>query len=193
MNEESGRKDRGPDVSAGVVDQPSVAEHPVGPVLVLEAESRLLLAALLRDAEVVALYHQATMLRDPPSDPVRSRLAEEAYRRVIELDPEFAGGYAGLAYVLAFRSWWGLSEQPEIDARQALHSARLAVEKDPEFGWAQMSLAIALNVVGDHDGAMSAARLPWDDIPDLGAVDALDRRFPLLISPNPGRFSPQDN
>jgi len=110
------------------------------------------------DAEVLALYHQAAMLRDPPSDPVRSRLAEEAYRRVIELDPEFAGGYAGLAYVLAFRSWWGLSEQPEIDARQALDSARMAVKKDPEFGWAQMSLGIALNVTGDHDGALSAAR-----------------------------------
>jgi adenylate cyclase len=110
------------------------------------------------DAEVLALYHQAAMLRDPPSDPVRSRLAEATYRRVIELDPEFAGGHAGLAYVLAFRSWWGLSEQPEIDARQAVDSARLAVEKDPELGWAQMSLGIALNVAGDHDEALSAAR-----------------------------------
>jgi TolB-like protein/tetratricopeptide (TPR) repeat protein len=110
------------------------------------------------DAEVLAFYHQAAMLRDPPSDPVRSRLAEEAYRRVIELDSEFAGGYAGLAYVLAFRSWWGLSEQPEIDARHALDYARLAVERDPELGWAQMSLGIALNVAGDHDGALSAAR-----------------------------------
>jgi TolB-like protein len=110
------------------------------------------------NAEVLALYHDAAMLRDPPSDPVRSRLAEEAYRRVIELDPEFAGGYAGLAYVLAFRSWWGLSEQPEIDARQGLDAARLAVDLDPEFGWAQMSLGLALNVTGDHDEALSAAR-----------------------------------
>ena len=43
----------------------------------------------MRDSEVLALYHQAARLRDPPSDPVRSQLAEEAYRRVIELDPEF--------------------------------------------------------------------------------------------------------
>jgi TolB-like protein/Flp pilus assembly protein TadD len=111
-----------------------------------------------RDSEVLALYHQASTLRDPPSDPARSRLAEEAYRRVIELDPGFAGGYAGLAYVLAFRSWWGLSEQPETDAREALETARLAVEKDPEFGWAQMSLAIALIVIGDHDESLDAAR-----------------------------------
>ena len=111
-----------------------------------------------RDSEALALYHQAAALRDPPSDPVRSRLAEEAYRRVIELDPEFAGGYAGLAYVLALRSWWGTSEQPEIDTREALEAARLAVEKNPEFGWAQMSLSIALNVIGDHDGSTSAAQ-----------------------------------
>lgn len=110
-----------------------------------------------RSSEVLALYHQATQLRDPPSDPVRSRLAEEAYRRVIELDPEFAGGHAGLAYVLGLRSWWGLSERPQADSREALQSARLAVEKDPVFGWAQMSLSIALNVAGDHDGSLSAA------------------------------------
>jgi len=111
-----------------------------------------------RDSEVLALYYQAASLRDPPSDPVRSRLAEEAYRRVIDLDPDFPGGYAGLAYVLAFRSWWGLSEQPETDARAALDAARLAVEKDPDFGWAQMSLSIALNVTGDHDGSLTSAR-----------------------------------
>lgn len=120
-----------------------------------------------RDPEVLALYHQAAALRDPPSDPVRSQLAEQAYRRVIEMDPDFAGGYAGLAYVLAFRSWWGLSEQPETDARRALDAARVAVEKDPEFGWAQMSLAIGLNVVGDHDGSLSAARRA----PTLSASD----------------------
>lgn len=110
------------------------------------------------DPEVVALYYEATRLRDPPSDPTRSRLAEDAYRRVIELDPEFAGGYAGLAYVLAFRSWWRVSEQPEIDAQRALEAARQAVDRDPEMGWAQMSLGIALNITGDHAGALEAAR-----------------------------------
>jgi TolB-like protein/Flp pilus assembly protein TadD len=112
-----------------------------------------------RDPEVLALYHQAGELRHPPSDPVRSRLAEGAYRRVIELDPEFAGGYAGLAYVLAFRSWWGLSEQPDADVREATEAARLAIEKDPEYGWGHMNLSIALNVIGDHDGSLNAARL----------------------------------
>ena len=110
------------------------------------------------DPEVIALYYEATTLRDPPSDPARSRLAEEAYRRVIELDPEFAGGYAGLAYVLAFRSWWQVSDQPELDSQRALEAARTAVEKDPELGWAQMSLGIALNINGDHEGALVAAR-----------------------------------
>ena len=85
---------------------------------------RRLRATGTHDPEALALYHQATGLRDPPSDPVRSRLAEDAYRRVIELDPAFAGGHAGLAYVLAFRSWWGLSEQPEADARAGLEAAR---------------------------------------------------------------------
>lgn len=119
---------------------------------------RQLRATGLRDPEALALYYQASTLRDPPTDPVRSRLAEEAYRRVIELDPEFAGGYAGLAYVLSARSWWALSEHPEIDAVEALDAARSAVEKDPNFGWAQATLAFALNVNGDHDGSLQAAR-----------------------------------
>jgi TolB-like protein/tetratricopeptide (TPR) repeat protein len=127
-------------------------------VKVTPAFNRRLSATGERDSEVLALYHQATALRDPPSDPARSQLAEQAYRRVIELDPDFAGGYAGLAYVLAFRSWWGLSEQPETDARGALDTARLAVEKEPASGWAQVSLSFALNVTGDHDGSLSAAR-----------------------------------
>jgi TolB-like protein/cytochrome c-type biogenesis protein CcmH/NrfG len=110
------------------------------------------------DPEVIALYYEATTLRDPPSDPTRSRLAEEAYRRVIELDPEFAGGYAGLAYVLAFRSWWKVGEDPEIDGQKALEAARKAVDRDPDLGWAQMSLGIALNIAGDHEGALEAAR-----------------------------------
>jgi TolB-like protein/tetratricopeptide (TPR) repeat protein len=112
----------------------------------------------MRNPEALALYHEATTLRDPPSDPVRSHLAEVAFRRVIELDPDFAGGYAGLAYVLAYRSGWGMSEQRDTDIQEALESARTAVDKNPRFGWAQMSLSIALNVTGDHEGSLEAAR-----------------------------------
>ena len=107
--------------------------------------------------ETLALYYEAATLRNPPSDPVRSRLGEEAYRRVIELDPEFAGGYAGLAAVLAVRSWWRVGGQPEVDARLALEAARMAVEKDPTFGWGQSTLALALNING-HEGALTTAK-----------------------------------
>jgi len=111
-----------------------------------------------RNPEALALYYEATTLRDPPSDPVRSRLAETAYRRVIELDPDFAGGYAGLAYVLAFRASWGMSQQPDTDIQEALNAATTAVDKDPGFGWAHMSMSIVRNVTGDFDGSLEAAR-----------------------------------
>ena len=60
--------------------------------------------------------------------------------------------------MLGFRSWWGLSEEPQADERRALDAARVAVEKDPESGRAQISLAVALNIAGNHDEALSAAR-----------------------------------
>lgn len=111
------------------------------------------------DPEVLALYEQAMKLRDPPLDPVlRWRLVEEAYRQVIERDPEFAGGYAGLAFVLTVRSWWGLSQDFEADARAALEAGRLAVEKDPRFGWAHATLGMALNLQGDHENSLASAR-----------------------------------
>jgi tetratricopeptide (TPR) repeat protein len=112
------------------------------------------------DAKVLALYEKAMSLRDPPLDPaLRWRLVEDAYRQIIDLDPDFAGGYAGLAFVLATRSWWGLSGQPEADARSAFEAATLAVEKDPTFAWGQIGLALAQNLRGDFAESAEAARL----------------------------------
>ena len=119
---------------------------------------RRLLATRELDPETVALYYQAATLRDPPSDPARSQLAEDAYRQIIERSPDFAGGHAGLAYVLAFRSWWRVGEQPETDGDAALVAARTAVATDAEFGWSQMSLGLAELVQGDHDEALAAAQ-----------------------------------
>lgn len=110
------------------------------------------------NSELLALYQEATALRHPPSDPVRSKLAEDAYRRVIELDADFARGHAGLAYVLAFRSWWDVGDQPDADARSALDAARLAIDKDQDSAQAHLSLAIALHVTGDRGGSLAAVR-----------------------------------
>lgn len=109
------------------------------------------------ETEARTLYRQATALRDPAFDPVRSRLAELAYLRVIELDPDFAEAYAGLAYVLAFRSWWGLGENRHANTRRARSLALIAIDKGPELGWAHLSLGLALAVDGDHDAAAATA------------------------------------
>lgn len=130
-----------------------------------------------RDPEILALFRQATELLFPPSDPVRSRLAEEAYSRVTDLEPGFAGGHAGLARVFAFRSWWGLSEDPDADEARALEAARRGVETDPESGWSQMSLAIALGVAGRYDESVAVARRAAELSPSDPSVLAFSGLF----------------
>lgn len=82
-------------------------------------------------AEARALYKQALALRHPVSDPTRVRIAIDALERVIEIDPTFAGGYAGLAFTYAMSAWWGHSRSPNEDIRRAMKLAKKALEIDP--------------------------------------------------------------
>ena len=87
------------------------------------------------------LYKQAMNLANPPSDPARLELAQTAFEQLIEMDPGFAGGFAGSAYTRAFKVFFGHSEVPFADRQAAIELAARAREIDPSFGLTFSALA----------------------------------------------------
>lgn len=57
--------------------------------------------------------------------------AQDAYRRAIKLDPNFARAHGSLAVSLDVHNWRGWSDTPEETLDRALAMARLATELDP--------------------------------------------------------------
>jgi tetratricopeptide (TPR) repeat protein len=96
-------------------------------------------------------------LANPPSDPRRLRVAGRVFNEVVAAAPDFAGGYAGAAYIHAFLAWWGLTETPGEDTRKAFDLANTALELDPNFGLAYSALAFAHLYRRDFDKALSAS------------------------------------
>ena len=78
------------------------------------------------------------------------------FEQVIEMDPDFAGGYAGVSWMIGFAATWGNSDTGEA-AERAWSLARKAVDVDDTFGWSYMALALALQLQGKHEKAISAA------------------------------------
>ena len=94
-----------------------------------------------QNKEAWYLYKQAMNLANPPSDPARLKLAQQAFNQVIEMDPDFAGGYAGGAYTRAFMVFFRHSKAPHADRQAAVESAARARDIDPSFGLTFSALA----------------------------------------------------
>jgi adenylate cyclase len=100
-----------------------------------------------------ALFEQAMDLANPPSDPNRLNLAKSAFGKVVEADHNFAGGYAGLAYVEAFKGLFlvGESTPASIEAHRL---AKTALELDPTNALALNAQAFADLLSGNFKGAL---------------------------------------
>ena len=75
--------------------------------------------------------------------PENAQLAAEMYQRAIELDPEYAAAYTGLAAVHFhhFEKEW--TDTPDESGDMSIQLARKAVELDPDDSFARLVLAIA--------------------------------------------------
>jgi tetratricopeptide (TPR) repeat protein len=108
-----------------------------------------------RNLDAYELYVRAKSTPYPPI-PERIEAARKMFEQVIELDPDFAGGYAGVSWMLGFGATWGHLDTGET-AERALTLARKAVEVDDSFGWSYTTLALALQLQGKHDEAIAAS------------------------------------
>jgi adenylate cyclase len=94
-------------------------------------------------------------------------LAEKFFQRAIDLDPIFAGGYAGLAAALN-RARVMFETRDPAEAQSAEEAAaRRAVALDGGDAEARSRLAHALNARGDHQGAQAEAERALAICPNL--------------------------
>jgi TolB-like protein/class 3 adenylate cyclase len=77
---------------------------------------------------------------------------EALFRRVIELDPEFAGGYAGLSFNYSVKARFGFGTSRSEDTRRSLELANQAIGVDPRFGWSYVALGGAQLAAGEPTG-----------------------------------------
>jgi len=110
------------------------------------------------------LYVQAKSTPYPPI-PERILAARELFERVVESAPDFAGGYAGLSWMISFGALWGHEDPANLGSRaEAL--AYKAISVDKSFGWSYTVLGFALLAQRKFDEAVAAAKQGLDLLPN---------------------------
>ena len=71
---------------------------------------------------------------------------EKLFRKAIELDPQMARAYVGLAYVSSFMYGYGFADSPEQALSKLMEAAQKAVELDPNNNRAHGALGQALSL-----------------------------------------------
>ncbi|MFT5485438.1 MAG: TolB-like protein/class 3 adenylate cyclase/Flp pilus assembly protein TadD [Paracoccaceae bacterium] len=130
------------------------------------------------NVEAYDLYMKGRAERIPPTPPnLKSALAK--FEKAIEIDPGFAGGYAGASFARALihAAWGGNTGAGDMQLDQALKLGKKAVEIDPEFGPAWGSLAEAYFRKGRHDDALEAIRKAIAAAPSDSLMRARYGRF----------------
>lgn len=103
------------------------------------------------------LYRQGLITIMPPRDLARVHAARQLFDRASQLDPGFAGGFAGLSFAHSTRVLFMNTTEPEVELAAALQLADKAIELDPEFGAGYAVLALAQVLDGDNDNALRSA------------------------------------
>ncbi len=148
------------DTDEGIIsDQGGIAEH------VSAALSVTLLPGEtggdrdgLQDLEARALYRQAITLVNPPSDPARFVASQALLQRTIELDPGSPDSYAGLAFVLALKIWFGHAEDLDAAFAEINRQNSRALAIDPGNAQARITDSLVSMLVGEHDQAVRQCR-----------------------------------
>jgi adenylate cyclase len=110
--------------------------------------------------------------------------AQKFFQRCIELDPNFAGGYWGLAWA-QLHAGAGLQSQDLAEAQSSAEKlARRAVALNEADAEARSSLAFTLLMRGDHHGALAEAQHALALSPNLAAAHG-EKGAALIFSGRP--------
>jgi adenylate cyclase len=122
-------------------------------------EREHMLSRYTESTEALALYRQGLFMILPPNETKRVQAARQLFSRVRELDPEFAGGYAGAAWSYALPVLFHNTRTPNEHLAQAKNLADKAIQIDPGFGPGYAVLGFSQALAGDKVEALENARL----------------------------------
>ena len=110
--------------------------------------------------ENIAAYDVYLRTRATPWPPTRENIltAQQAYKRIAEIDPTFVGGHAGAALTGAMSVIFGHSDQPEAEAEEAIRTAHKALEIDSQFALGHSALGLAYLASRRNEEGVAAAR-----------------------------------
>lgn len=129
-----------------------------------KSEEKRLHEVHTHNLEAYELFVRAKAMPFPPIPP-RILAAKELFEQVVEQAPEFAGGYAGLSWIVSFGALWGHADHEMLGARaEAL--AYKAIALDPNFGWSYTILGLALLAQRRFDEAIEAATKGLELLPN---------------------------
>jgi adenylate cyclase len=94
------------------------------------------------------------------------RQSPALFRRAIELDPEYAAAYAGLADVLAQLLLWRFVKPEEV-LSEATRAAHRALDLAPDLAEAHVALGHVRSLTGDNDGATRSFERALELNPEL--------------------------
>jgi len=103
------------------------------------------------------VFLQARRTVDVPSRDNILR-GEKLFSQVIELDPKFAGGYAGLSFNYSVQVRFQYSTSPSTHLARAFELANKAIEIDNSYAWGHIALGGAQLANGDAEAAVDAVR-----------------------------------
>ena len=121
-------------------------------------ESRRIYLRHTSNREAMRLLRHATVGINPPNERGRIETVRSLHQRIIDLDPSFAGGYAGMSQTHSYMVLFEHSRQPEKDLKSAVEYARKAIELNESFGMGHSMLGLAYSLAGQHDLALAQGR-----------------------------------
>jgi len=104
------------------------------------------------------LYRQGLIMLIPPNDMTRILTARQFFQRAQELDPDFAGGYAGESFSHSITVLFMKASKPELELSQALPLAKQAIAVDGNFGMGYATLSFAQLFAGKPVEALKNAQ-----------------------------------
>ncbi len=110
------------------------------------------------DNDAILLFRQALTLMMAPIEMTRITTARRLFQRVSEIDPSFAGGFAGESMSYTLQVIFLKSVNPNEELEIAVTLAEKAIETDTDFGMGYASLGFATTLLGRQEEGLTYAR-----------------------------------